>query len=102
MISNVTAAEAARLRDEGAVICDIRSPAEYASEHIDGARNVPLAGIDNAPKDVGKPLIFCCLSGARTAMAASRLAEAAGRPAYILDGGLRAWKSAGLPVARGR
>jgi len=50
MISNVTAAEAARLRDEGAVICDIRSPAEYASEHIDGARNVPLAGIDNAPR----------------------------------------------------
>jgi rhodanese-related sulfurtransferase len=101
MISSISAKEAAHLRDQGAIICDIRSPAEYAAEHIDGARNVPLAGIDNAPKDSDQPLIFCCFSGARTAMAASRLAEAAGRPAYILDGGLRAWKSSGLPVAHG-
>ncbi|MFI5002997.1 MAG: YgaP-like transmembrane domain, partial [Reyranellales bacterium] len=46
-----------------------------------------------------KAVIFHCRSGARTTANASRLAGTVGCEAYILEGGLDAWKKAGLPVA---
>jgi rhodanese-related sulfurtransferase len=42
--------------------------------------------------------IFHCRSGQRTAAHASKLAAAAACEAYIVEGGLEAWKRAGLPV----
>ena len=99
MLTPLTPSEAITMMRDGAVLCDIRSPGEFAQEHISGAMNLPLPSIDNVDKDASRPLIFCCLSGARTAMAAGRLAEAAGRPAYVIEGGLLAWKGAGLPVS---
>jgi rhodanese-related sulfurtransferase len=45
-------------------------------------------------------VVFHCRSGARTASNAGRLAAAAeGCEAFILEGGLDAWKKAGLPVS---
>ena len=44
-------------------------------------------------------MVFHCRSGARTSANAARLADAAGCEAYILEGGIDAWKTAGLPVA---
>ena len=44
-------------------------------------------------------MIFHCKSGMRTAGNAQRLAAAADCQTYILDGGIDAWKKAGLPVA---
>lgn len=102
MLTPLTPSEARDMMQNGAVLCDIRSTGEFAQEHISGAWNVPLPGIDNADTNTDRPLIFCCLSGARTAMAAGKLADAAGKPAYVLEGGLMAWKGAGLPTARGR
>lgn len=99
MLTPLTPNEAITMMRNGAVMCDIRSPGEFAQEHISGATNVPLPGIDNVDRSSSRALIFCCFSGARTAMAADRLAQAAGRPAYVLEGGLLAWKGAGLPVA---
>lgn len=101
MLKPLSPQQAEELVRNGAVLCDIRSPGEFASEHIKGSRNVSLPAVSNISADTDQPLIFCCLSGARTAMAASQLADAAGRPSYVLQGGLRAWKGAGLPVARG-
>jgi rhodanese-related sulfurtransferase len=49
-----------------------------------------------------KALVFHCRSGARTSANAPRLAAAANCQAYILDGGIEAWKKAGLPVATDR
>ena len=52
----------------------------------------------------GKPVIFHCKSGARTMNNASRLARKTGGAceAFIVEGGLDAWKKAGLPVATDR
>ncbi|TFG89188.1 MAG: DUF2892 domain-containing protein [Hyphomicrobiales bacterium] len=47
---------------------------------------------------VSAPIIFHCRSGMRTASNAGRLKEAAPCEAYILSGGIDAWKQAGLPV----
>jgi rhodanese-related sulfurtransferase len=97
----VSPVQAADLMRQGAVLIDIRESDEYAREHVPGARNYPLTRIDQiAPGQTsGGVLIFHCRSGARTKGNAARLAAAA--PAcesYVLDGGIEAWKAAGLPV----
>lgn len=95
--------EAKRLLDEGrAILVDIRDPNEFAREHIIGARLVPLASLDAHDFDrervAGKVAIFQCQSGRRTAMNAARLIGAGFKETYVVDGGLNAWRSAGLPV----
>jgi hypothetical protein len=52
----------------------------------------------------GRPVIFHCRSGARTQSHAPRLAGKVGGAceAFIIDGGLEAWKKAGLPVVTDR
>ncbi|WP_341909425.1 rhodanese family protein [Ferrovibrio terrae] len=89
-----------RLQSGEIVLIDIREPSEYAREHIHGARLVPLAAIDSHDFDTerNKTAVFTCRSGNRTAMNASRLLAKGFREAYVLEGGLDAWKSAGLPV----
>lgn len=89
-----------RLTDGSAVLIDIREPDEYAREHIAGARLVPLSTVDVhdfGPKH-DQVLVFQCKSGARTAAHAGRLAAKPCREAYVLVGGLDAWKAAGLPT----
>lgn len=61
-----------QLLREGAMIIDVRSPAEYATGHNPVSQNIPLdqlpARLKDIPKD--KPLILCCASGTRSGMAA--------------------------------
>lgn len=85
-----------------AVLVDVREPAEYAREHVIGARLVPLSAFDREDfsKDHDKAAIFHCHSGARTAAQAERLLRSGFREVYALRGGLVAWKQAGLPVHR--
>lgn len=94
--------QAKRLLDQGAILVDIREADEHAREKIPGARLMPLSQLDEAgfALDQGKPVVFHCRSGARTAGNSARLAgKAAGIcEAFIVEGGLDAWKKAGLPV----
>jgi rhodanese-related sulfurtransferase len=94
--------EAKRLMDEGAILVDIREADEHAREKLSGARHLPLSKLDEAELALrdGKPVIFHCRSGARTQANAPRLAGKVGDAceAFIIDGGLEAWKKAGLPV----
>ena len=62
--------------DKGAVIIDVRTPAEYIGGHIKGSKNIPLNTIGNqidALKKLNKPVIACCASGMRSAQATSIL-----------------------------
>ncbi len=69
-------------------------------------KHMPLSLLDDADLSVhqGKPVIFHCRTGARTAGHAPRLAAKLGGEcqAYIVDGGLDAWRQAGLPVVSDR
>lgn len=80
---------------------DVREADEFAREHIIGARHHALSGIV-APLDHGDApaVIFHCRSGNRTAAAAERLALLVDTGCCILDGGIEAWKAAGLPVVK--
>jgi len=89
-----------RLDEGSAILIDIREPSEFAREHILGARLVPLSVIDrhDFDREHGKAVVFLCRSGNRTAANASRLLAGDFAEAYALDGGIEAWKTAGLPT----
>jgi rhodanese-related sulfurtransferase len=104
-LQTISPRRADELMHAGAVLIDIRESDEYAREHIPGAQNYALSGIERARPTRGDndALIFHCRSGARTKANAPKLAAAAQNcQAYILDGGLDAWKKAGLPVTLDR
>ena len=92
--TTISPAEAQRRIADGAVLIDIRDPDEYARAHIPCARNIPmsrLGRIDGAPE-----VIFHCRSGMRTGANAETLASCTDAPVYLLEGGLDAWRQAGL------
>jgi len=104
-LKTVSPERAVELVRAGAVLVDVREADEHARERIPGARHHALTRIDrdNPARSGDDVLIFHCRSGARTKGNASRLAAAARDcEVYILDGGLDAWKKAGLPVALNR
>ncbi len=93
----ISPAEAKRLLAQGAVLIDIREPAEHARERIALARNLPV-NVLGTVRDLTGPVIFHCRTGKRTGDNAHRLRAAAGGEAYLLAGGIDAWRNAGLPV----
>ena len=105
-LPTIKPSEARRLFDSGALLIDIREADEHAREKIPGARHLPLSELDEADLAVhqGKPVIFHCKSGVRTQANAPRLAAKLGETceSYIVEGGLDAWRKAGLPVMSDR
>jgi rhodanese-related sulfurtransferase len=63
------------LLKDGAQVVDVRSLAEFASGHAAGSVNIPLAEIGERARelDPNRPVIVCCASGTRSALAARRL-----------------------------
>lgn len=88
------------VRQGRAVIVDVREPDELAREAIPGALAAPLSALETADlaAAAGRTVIFTCRSGARTQAHCERLAARVAGPAHVLEGGLTAWKAAGLPT----
>ena len=87
--------EVERMIATGARLIDIRDPDEHARERIAGSINHRLARIEQIALHAG-PTIFHCRSGMRTQAHATRLAAVgSGSPAYVLTGGIEAWRSSG-------
>jgi phage shock protein E len=64
------------LKENGAIIIDVRSPQEFDHGHIQGSKNIPLNKIQREIKlikNMNKPIITVCKSGARSSMAKSIL-----------------------------
>lgn len=93
-----------RLAEGRADLYDIREPAEYAREHIDGARLLPAGrlGRELPDRTPGRLAVFMCQSGMRTTENATRILGCISGEVAMLDGGLEAWKRAGLPVIEDR
>lgn len=81
-------------------LIDIREADEFAREHIGGAVSIPLSQVEQADVKIeaGRTAVFHCKSGMRTEANCARLASRINGDALLLDGGLDAWKKAGLPV----
>lgn len=103
----VAAAELNQLRSSspGAVrLLDVRTPGEFESVHIPGSYNVPvdlLAEHAGQMQAVQTPVVLVCQSGRRAQQADTLLRTAGLRNVHVLDGGMKAWLDAGLPVTRG-
>ncbi len=103
-LKNVDAHGAAKLKDKGALMVDVRESGEYARSRIPGTQNIALSRLEitNLPLAPDQAVVFFCASGNRTNVNAARLAEKAGAAeAYVMQGGLYAWDAAGLPVESG-
>jgi rhodanese-related sulfurtransferase len=81
-------------------VIDVREPMEYASGHISGSLNIPLARISQADLPRG-PLVLVCQSGNRSAKALRQLLQQ-GHPHPVADlvGGVPAWQQAGFEVRK--
>lgn len=99
-LKSISPQAANELMNQGAVLVDIRTADEHARERIATARHVPMDHLQNGclPLDGSSTVIFHCRSGNRTRMNASALGACTTCDAYVLEGGLDAWKKAGLPV----
>ena len=91
--------EADSLVRSGAMLLDVREQAEWHAGHAPGARHVPLGNLEGKlgvlPRD--RSAVVVCRSGHRSARATALLVRS-GFEAVNLNGGMRAWAAAGLPV----
>jgi rhodanese-related sulfurtransferase len=97
-LKSVTALEVQSLLREGALLVDIRESHEHALENIPGAHNVPLSSFASAALSGNHAIVFHCKGGTRTQTNAHILLKAAGKDAFVLEGGIEGWKAHGLPV----
>lgn len=83
-------------------LIDVRTPEEFAEGHLEGAINIPLDRFDPAalPDAQGAERVLYCRSGRRSGIAAAMLADATGRNAIHLDGGILAGEEARLQIER--
>lgn len=86
-------------------ILDVRTPAEHQSQHVAGAILQPLHQLDPARvRELagGQACYVLCKSGQRARQAAEKLEAAGLKNVEVIDGGILAWKAAGLPVVEGQ
>jgi rhodanese-related sulfurtransferase len=89
---------------EKAHIVDVRSPEEFATGNLIGAKNIPMdklqADLGKSISDKKRPLILVCASGMRSQKAVG-VAKAQGfEQAHSLGGGLKIWQDANLPLEK--
>ena len=81
-------------------IIDVRSPEEYASQHLDNAKNINWNGNDFESKvatlDKKQPVFVYCMVGGRSKKASDKLVEMGFSKVYDLQGGIMKWNAAGL------
>ncbi len=106
---NLTPEQVAREAAQGAVLVDLREPAELERDGmIEGAIHAPRGMLEfyadpNSPYhrdefDPSQRVILYCASGGRSALGAVALAELGYTDVAHLDGGIKAWRTDGRPV----
>jgi len=83
-----------------AQIIDVRTPQEYASQHIDNAKNINWNGDDfdtkTAQLNKKQPVFVYCMVGGRSKKASDKLVAMGFSKVYDLEGGIMKWNAAGL------
>lgn len=101
--TNLTAVEfAEKIKNlPNAPIIDVRTPDEFSGGHLQNAQNIDVSGSDFQQQietlDKSRPVFVYCLSGGRSASAATAMREAGFKEVYELDGGIMKWRGANLP-----
>jgi len=76
-------------------LLDVRQPKEYESEHLPGAKLIPLPDLGQRIDELNAeiPTIVYCAIGGRSRIAAQMLASKGFNEIYNLSGGIKAWDS---------
>lgn len=94
-VLDVSVDDVARELAAGSIrLIDIRTPEEVAeSGPIPGAEHIPLEQLDLSLLHTGdgREVVLYCRTGARSEVAAGKLAEQTGRPVAHMKGGITAW-----------
>jgi len=94
-----------RLMNQNALVLDIRSQEAFAAGHVTGARHMPSDQIVKAgetlKKHKDKPIVVYCESGPLAASAVRQLIAQGFTKVFSLRGGLAAWRTDNLPLAKG-
>jgi len=75
------------IKEKSGTIVDVRTPGEFMGGNVETSVNIPLQELEQRLEEVKKlktPLVLCCASGGRSAMATQYLAS---RGINCLDGG---------------
>ncbi|KAF5087241.1 MAG: rhodanese-like domain-containing protein [Methanoculleus horonobensis] len=105
VVRTITPLEASTLIEGGGgelgfVIIDVRRPDEFAAGHIPGAINIDSAHFSEHLDDLdsGATYLIYCQRAGRSAGVREMMRDAGFREVYEIEGGMSAWKAAGLPV----
>lgn len=89
-------------KSNDAQLLDVRTPDEYGEGHLAKAANVDYKSADFSAKiaklDKSKPVYVYCLSGGRSAAAATALHESGFKEVYDMKGGYLKWNTSGKAV----
>lgn len=109
-IDNLTPDQVQAELAQGAVLVDLREPAECAAGVIPGALLVPRGLLEfkadpaspahQPGLDPNRRVILHCASGGRSALAVLALRQLGYANVAHLDGGFLGWAAAGKPVAK--
>lgn len=100
-VADVAELERTLADDPTTTVLDVRTPGEFASGHIDGARNVPLLELPERIAEVptDRTVYVVCRSGARSSTAISMLLRAGrGHDLVNVRGGMTRWNEHSAPV----
>ena len=109
IIENITPQEAFILIQDNEdnpdfVIIDVRTPEEFAEEHLENAANIDSRSETFRDKlnnlDKNKTYLIYCRSGRRSRNALDIMEELTFREAYNMSGGIIEWKAEGLPTIK--
>lgn len=86
----------ALIEKQAAIVIDVRTPVEYAAEHIEGAYNIELDGLALNPKlkilqEAQVPVLVYCRSGRRSGIAAE-IMKKMGIETCLNFGGVLTWE----------
>jgi rhodanese-related sulfurtransferase len=103
-LTHITPGDAVRLINKGALVIDVRAPAQFESGHIVNARNIALERIqqddDAVNKQKNKVLLTVCDNGMTSGKAASLLRKAGYGNVFSVKGGLGGWRAENLPLVK--
>jgi glyoxylase-like metal-dependent hydrolase (beta-lactamase superfamily II)/rhodanese-related sulfurtransferase len=95
----------AEARDPDLITLDVRERDAFTEGHVPGARSLPRGQLElrvnNELPDPTRRIITVCEFGRISTLAAATLRELGFTRAVALDGGMKAWREAGFPLARG-
>ncbi len=96
----ISPAELKSLLASGCCLVDVREPVEHAEEHIAGAKLIPLGQLEKRVAEINRsgPVVVMCRSGKRGGEALKTLEARGITDVRNLEGGILAWKAAGLAV----